>query len=162
MIDAEKNEVLRQARNYALRRIAQMSYSTHGLRRLMIERLIPKEIVNQIIDDFVANGYLDDGQWLQSFYRQEIARKSGPGKIRMKLMQKGFSQETISQFFQEKNGEERDESEEQPALIRRLLETRYRTRDLKDPKERQKVVAGLMRQGFDYEEIKKMILCSNE
>lgn len=150
-------EEYRRARNYALKKIAKMSLSTHHLKRLMTERMISVGTAERIVREFTESGYLNDEDWFESFYRGEIARKSGPGKIKMKLMQKGFDQETINRFMSEKEGEE----EGQPVLIRRLLESRYRKRDLGDMKERQKVMAGLIRQGFDYEEIKRAI-SSNE
>lgn len=67
--------------------------------------------------------------------------------ILSKLRQKGLSPQTLSHI------EPSLSPTEEFNAIQHLLETRYRSKDLKDRKTRQKVFAALMRKGFSYEQV---------
>ncbi len=67
-------------------------------------------------------------------------------------MHRGITKEEASEtieIFRESESEE-DNSK---SSIEKLLDSRYRSRDLSDRKERDKVIAGLMRKGHDLKDI---------
>lgn len=134
-----------KARQLLIKKLGMKSYSTRDIRRWMKEKGVDSDIAERLIAEFQQGGYLDDAAYLQTFVRSQRARRYGPRAIALKLMQKGFSEKEIAQAL---DGEVDDSS-----AVRQLLDTRYRSRNLSDPRERQKVIASLMRRGFSLDVI---------
>lgn len=143
----------RAARSYALRRISKQALPTKSLVRSLERRGISPETIQRVIVDFETHGFLNDLEWSKSFVRTQRAKKVGPRAIAQKLAAKGFGREEIAKVVQED-----DTAESQSVAIAALLATRYRARDLSDYKERGKVIASLMRRGFDFDEIMRIVL----
>jgi regulatory protein len=93
-------------------------------------------------------GFLNDDEWTASFVRGQSNRKVGPRAIAQKLASKGVRGEKLEQAL-----ENSWNPSEQKALITSLLKSRYAKKNLSDFKERQKVIASLMRKGFDFSAI---------
>lgn len=133
------------ARLFALRKISQQSISERTLADALKRRLITPETIEAILAELREKGYLNDAEWAKQ-YAASLQRKSlGPRAIAQKLAFKGIGKETIQAAVGTGNGQEE--------AILALLNTRYRSRNLKDPKERQKVIASLFRRGFEFEAI---------
>lgn len=141
-----------RAQYFILRRLTQRSYSSFELRNQLSERLVSASTINKVMDECTRLGYLDDVAWLESFIRGQKAKKIGPKMIESKLYQKG-----VPKSFYEPILEKGLTEEEQLEGIERLLKTRFRSRDLSDFKEKQKVTASLIRKGFDFELVSKII-----
>lgn len=135
-----------EAKRLLIRKLGVKSYTTIELRGWLKEKGAPEQIVEKLLTEFQALGYIDDQAYLASFIRVQRSRKYGPRSIALKLMQKGFSQEEVASSL-----DQSDDSE----TIRQLLETKYRSKNMQDPREKQKVVASLMRRGFSYNQIRK-------
>lgn len=140
------------AKNFALRCLARKSYHSQELKRLLEECLVNEAIVDEVIDECRQLGYLDDEDLIQRVMQREKLRKDGPQKILWKIRRKGIVDEQI-----ESKLEESYPVEEQIAQIKRLLETRYRSKDLTLPKEKQKIIAALSRKGFAFEVIQQAL-----
>lgn len=138
----------RQTKNYVLRRLSMQSYHSAQLTKLLKERLVQAHTIQRLIAECLDWGYLDDKAWLAAFKR---GKRLGLRAIAMKLRTKGLSREEIEDFITEN----RDPEEEKEGILR-LMQTRYRHKDLNQPKERQKVIAALMRKGYDFEWIKQV------
>jgi regulatory protein len=121
------------------------SYTTEELRGWLLEKGATEVMVTLLLQECQQLGYLNDEAYREAFVRQARARHYGPSHITMKLKQKGFSEEEISEALCSESDEE--------ASIQQLLQSRYRSRDLKNARERQKVIASLMRRGFSYDSI---------
>ncbi len=134
-----------QTRLYALRRISQQAISERTLIRALQLRLIAPETIEAVLVDFRQKGYLNDTEWARQYAASLQRKRMGPRAIAQKLAIKGIPKETIQAVLGSEEGQEE--------AILALLETRYRSRDLKDPKERQKVIASLARRGFEFEAI---------
>lgn len=144
----------KEARQYAIRRLAAKSYSSGELAQLFKRRLIPEDIAQRVIEEFQRLGYINDTEWIASFVRSQWARNTGPKAIVMKLRAKGVSEDVAEDAVQKvSNGDAQQEK------IRGLISTKYRTRDLSDFKDRQKVIASLLRKGFDYEDVAAALCC---
>lgn len=142
--------ILGGARRYALRRLAMRNYSSRDIRSQLKKKIVPDLLIDQVIDELTKAGYCNDQEWVGSFIRNELNRKSGPRLIQSKLIKKGFTPDEIQEALQSAKLSQNNQ-------IAKLLSTRYRSKDLNDKKEFQKVVAGLIRKGFDLEEILREI-----
>jgi regulatory protein len=132
------------AKVYAVKRLALQGMLSSALARSLTERLVSKETTERLIEEFLEQGLLNDESWAASFVRTQKAKKMGPRAITQKLAHKGVRGEILKEAVHEAWN-----AQDQEALIRQLLKTRYARRNLSDYKERQKVVASLVRRGFD-------------
>lgn len=129
--------------------LSRKAYSTQQLRRKLREKDFGAQEIEKLIEELIQLGYLNDADWIRAYIRRQIRQKYGQQVIRQKLVQEGFSAADFErQLEEELAGPEAEQS------IRRLLETRYRSRKLSDPKERQKLIAALLRRGHDYAAIR--------
>lgn len=126
------------------------SYTTFELRSWLKEKGASEKDIESLLEECQRLGYIDDTQWLASFVRTQRAKRYGKRVIALKLFQKGFSEKDISQALSEEGGDEE-------TAIRQLLQSRYRSRDMSDPRQRQKVIASLARRGFSLTSIQKML-----
>lgn len=146
----EKMEYKR-VKGYVLRRLSAQNYHSGQLIKLLQERLVTSSVIESIIDEFQNKGYLNDRGWIESFIRVQRKRLGLPVILR-KLQAKGVSREEIRMVQEECRN-----SEEDSLNITHLLKTRYRSKDMNHPKDRQKVIASLMRKGFAFEIIQRAI-----
>lgn len=135
----------RAAKNYVLKRLSLQSYYSHQLAKLLKERLIQSHTINRLLQECVGWGYLNDEAWLQSFMRGHLKRHSLRATT-IKLQSKGVPPDIIQELMQQW----RDPQEEK-SKIQHLLQTRYRSKDLKDYKIKQKVFASLARKGYSFD-----------
>jgi regulatory protein len=141
-----------QARNFALKSLARKSYHSQELKKLLAESLVNEAIIDEVVCECKELGYLDDNDMLLRLLQRNQAQKDGPHKILWKIRRKGI----VDEQFEEKL-EESYPPAEQMEQIKRLLQTRYRSKDLTCPKEKQKVAAALSRKGFSYEVIRQVL-----
>ena len=138
----------KRVKNYTLWRLSKQSYHSEQLAKLLRERLVQDKTSKRVIADLQTAGFLDDDAWLQA-YVQSQQKKYGLSLILAKLRAKGLSGQTLRQF-----AEEKQESGDEVQVIRRLLQTKYRLKDLTDYKMRQKVFTALIRKGFSFDHVK--------
>ncbi len=140
------------ARNFALKSLAKKSYHSQELKRLLEESLVNEAIIDEVILECRQMGYLDDEDLIKRVVQRNKSRRDGPRKILWKIRRKGIEDDQI-----EKKVEDTYPVEEQINQIKKLLETRYRSRDLTSPVEKQKVAAALARKGFSFEIIEQVL-----
>lgn len=145
----------RRAKGYVLWRLSSQSYHSEQLAKLLRERLVQNQTIERVLQDYREMGFIDDEIWLQNFMRAQ-QKRYGLRFILNKLHAKGFSSETIQLAKEWKN------PDEELQAIQHLLNTRYRTKDLKDYKSRQKVIAALMRKGYTYDQIQNVFVSQND
>lgn len=138
----------RLAKAYAYKRLAAMNMPSAALAKSLRERLVAADVVERVVQELIALGYINDEEWVKSFVRVQTRRKMGPKAIAAKLAAKGLRSEQV-----EDAAEVALEDVDQRALIQELLATKYRRRDLEDFRERHKVVGALVRRGFDVSEV---------
>jgi regulatory protein len=141
----------RQAKNYALWRLSMQSYYSRHLAKLMRERLVSFPIIERVLKECLSSGYLNDEAWLDSFMRVQTRRYSLRA-IAVKLQTKGVPPDVAEELLEKWRNPEGERE-----VIRRLLQTRYRSRDLADYKEKQKVMAALARKGYGFELIQSVL-----
>lgn len=139
------------AKNYALRLLAMRSYPSSQLTKSLQRRLVSEDTAEAVTEWCKQQGYVSDEEWIKSFVRTQQARRVGPQRIKQKLFQKGISRAKAEAAVQGCSQKEQ---------IQHLLQTRYQKADLKIPKEKQKVIASLMRKGFEYDAIIEVLYAS--
>ena len=137
----------RRVKGYVLWRLSTQSYHSEQLAKLLRERLVQGHTIQRVLQDYQEMGVLDDEAWLQSFMCLQQKRYS-LRFILTKLRAKGLSSETLQRLAKEwKN------PEEELQAIQHLLKTRYRSKDLTQYSNRQKVMAALARKGYTFDQI---------
>jgi len=134
----------RQVKAYALRRLSKQAMPSKMLTRALKERLVFEQTIAKIIEEFTELGFLNDKEWSSSFVRVQSSKKMGPRAIAQKLAAKGIKGEALEEAL-----EGSWEPDHQKSLLLNLLNTRYANRNFSDFKEKNKVVAALMRKGFE-------------
>ncbi len=136
------------AKRFVIRRLAKRSHYSGELREALAKRFVSTLSINRILYEFEEMGYINDQEWCQAMVRMLQSQKNGPRSIALKLRMKGVCEELAEAAIAKvcDLGIQREN-------IQRLLASRYRSRDLTNPKEKQKVVAALVRKGYSFEEI---------
>jgi regulatory protein len=141
----------KKAKNYVLRRLAAKSYHSHQLFKLLKERLVQSATSQRLIHECIEWGYLNDSAWLDSFIQSHLKRSSQRA-ISAKLYAKGIPIEEVQNKLLEYNNPDVEKEG-----IKKLLATRYRSKDLTNYRERQAVIAGLIRKGYSFERIQEVV-----
>jgi regulatory protein len=137
----------RRVKGYVLWRLSTQSYHSEQLAKLLRDRLVQSKTIDRVLQEYREMGFLDDDSWLQSFMRSQQKRYS-LRFILSKLHHKGLSSETLQRLAKEwKN------PEEELQAIQHLLKTKYRSKNLIQYKERQKVIAALVRKGYTFDQV---------
>jgi regulatory protein len=138
----------RGARRFVLKRLAMKSYYSGELRAALEKRLVSHATIEKLLSEFLLLGFLNDREWVAGMARQLHQQKHGSRVILLKLRAKGVPEMEAAAAVQLLNGTKGEREN-----IAKLLATRYRNRDLSDPKERQKVIASLVRKGYELTDI---------
>lgn len=134
----------KQAKLFVLKLLSMRSLPSPGLERVLRQRLVSEENITRLIEECCQAGYVNDDEWTASFVRGQTARKRGPKAIVQKLAAKGISKAQVDAAMQSAGG-----VDQQKEMIEQLLAKKYKDRDLSDFREKQKVIASLVRRGFD-------------
>ena len=140
-----------RAKGYILWRLSAQSYHSDQLVKSLKERLVQDHTIDRLMREFHDLGVFDDEAWLQNFLRSQLKR-CGKRAIIAKLYAKGISAENIRKLMVERN-----DPDEELCAIQHLLNTRYRNKDFRQVKERQKVFAALVRKGYAIEQVTRGI-----
>lgn len=104
----------------------------------------PEQTIARVMARLHEEGYIDDvafaGQWVSA----RTAKGMGARRIRQELRLKGVSQHDIDEAL-----DSVDEEEALDAAVQ-AAEKASRGRDLSDPADRQKIIAALVRRGYDF------------
>lgn len=147
------NELEYQAvKQYVLRRLSSQHYHSAQLTKLLKERFVQSSTIERVIEECIHWGYLNDEAWVESFMRSRLRRCSLRSLI-PKLQARGLPSSLIKEI-----AAHWQDSDQEVETVKKLLETKYRSKDLKQPQERQKVIASLLRKGYPFTSIKQALL----
>lgn len=127
---------------FVLKRLGAKALHSIELQRLLRDRLVSPQTIDWVIHECMRLGYVNDPDWIENFLRYQVQKHQSRQQIAQRLCRKGFLIKEAQEIAARVN---RDIDSEQ---IRYLLQTRYRNRNLKEMKERKKVIASLARKGF--------------
>lgn len=140
------------AKAFLLRRLALKNYHSEELKKALKKREVTFQTINMLLEEFKAQGYLNDATWLSSFIRSLRLQRFGFKAIILKLRMRGISEEESLDSIETLKENEDEECNER-ASIKKLMLTRYRSRQLSEKKERDKVIGSLFRKGYQLDDI---------
>lgn len=122
-------------------------------RKLQGDDQINQIIVDQLIERLKKRGLINDLEFAKSWFEsRRRSKKLGPRALRIELIKKGISREIIDSVI---TGETRQSDEQ---LAQEALEKRINRWKNHSPLEfRKKATDYLLRKGFDYETVKKVL-----
>lgn len=137
---------------YLLKKLAGRSYLSLELKSLLINKKVSLQTTSRLLKEFNALGYINDHDWILSFVRKEIRLGRGSRLIAMKLRKKQVSDSVITQVLGEY-----ESPEEIHKMLSDLIQKKYAKINLKDPKNKRKVINSLIRRGFSFDDIFSVI-----
>ncbi len=141
----------------AMNLLQKRDYTTQQLTDKLKEGMYPRDIIDDAIAYVTSYRYLDDDRYARDYITYHMANRSR-NRIIQDLTSKGIDRDNIislmDELYQEDDGEaERDQ-------IRKLLTKKHYDPENVDFKEKQKIMAFLMRKGFSLADIKReMSIC---
>lgn len=137
-------------RNALFALLARREYSRVELEQKLARRCEDAGLLQQVLDQFVADGYQSDVRFAHVFTRSRFGSGYGAMRIRQELRQKGLGSELIEQALEE----------EAPDSYRQALETcqrRFGDQPPADPKEYARRMRFLVNRGFSFDDAKRAI-----
>lgn len=156
-------DALREA---ALRYLDKQDASVEQVRRILrrrifkyateATRLAAYDRAEQILQRLVEARVLDDERYARGYAESLRRRGASKPKLLSKLKARGLSEESVGGALEGLSGDEElsDEGAAATYARKRRLRERY---NLDDPKERQKALAALARQGFSFDVARRVL-----
>ena len=143
--------LVRRARERLLYSLDRRLHSERELRE-KLRRDYPPDIIDDAIKELDGLGLIDDSQFARAFCEHRInSQKKGPYAIRQELILKGVDREIINAVIDEVFCNEDNEYAAALAVAERYRE------DLDTPRGRQRAFSALVRKGFGYNVIKRVL-----
>jgi regulatory protein len=134
--------------NALLRLITGRLKTEFEIRRYLRQKEISEKKSEYFIDRLKDLGLIDDSKYIESFvHDQNLRSPTSKTKLIFKLKSKGISKNIIEEYFVNR-------SEDQVDNLNRLIEIKRRQTKFKDD---QKLMAYLIRNGFNYSEVKNAL-----
>ena len=151
-MDTSSDDQYRKAKGYALRLFKLRPRSTAELAEKMRGKWYPPDIIERVISDMKAWGYLDDGAFTKAWLQGRLKRY-GYRRIALELVDKGIPKELIASTWEELKQDIDEES-----IVREIALRRDRVyRDVEPLKRRKRLMDYLARRGFNLSLINKVI-----
>ncbi len=136
----------------AMNLLQKKDYTEKQLRDKLAEGLYHSELIDDTISYVKMYKYLDDERYARDYIAYHMTTRS-KNRIVQDLIKKGISKEKILPILDEIYSEESGDVELEQ--VRALLEKKHYDPDIADFKEKQKIMAFLMRRGFQMSTIRK-------
>lgn len=140
----------------AMNLLQKKDYTTKQLRDKLDEGLYPKELVDEAIEYVRSYKYLDDERYARDYITYHMSTRS-KNRIIQDLITKGISKEKLMPIMEQLYLQEDGDIELEQ--VKALLEKKHYNQDMTDFKEKQKIMAFLMRRGFQMSTIKRAMNC---
>ncbi len=140
----------------AMNLLQKKDYTERQLRDKLSEGLYQPELIDDAIGYVKMYKYLDDDRYARDYITYHMSTRS-KNRIIQDLITKGISKEIlmpiIEQLYLQEDGDIELEQ------VKALLEKKHYDQDMTDFKEKQKIMAFLMRRGFQMSTIKRAMNC---
>ncbi len=128
--------------------LARRQRSTHEMREYLKRKDYEPELIEKILNKLSDREYLDDEKFARAWVEnRRLLKSTSKRRLMLELQQKRISSEIISLVLEE------DETDEQQVLKDVITKKRTQTRY----NDEQKLIAYLLRQGFNYSDIKAVL-----
>ncbi len=146
--ELQDTALIDKAYDRALNQLARRPRSEWELRDYLRRKEYQPEIIETVIDRLRDRGYIDDADFAQRWVEnRRLLKPISKRRLTQELKQKRVSDEIISNTLAS------DETDER-AVLKELIEKKRRQTRYHDE---QKLVQYLMRQGYNYEDIKSVL-----
>lgn len=143
--------ILKRAKARALHLLNDMGRTEAQLRTKLLQGGYPDGIAEEAVAYVKSFGYLNDGEYARSFIEGRRGRKSRT-ELYAALCRKGIDRETVEQAL-----EEYYDGEGPGPAIEAILRKKKFEPDTADHVQKQKMAGYLMRKGFRYDEIRRVM-----
>ncbi|PPK51702.1 regulatory protein RecX [Marinobacter persicus] len=150
MKDEKQQDPETRARSVALRLLARREHSRQELFLKLRQRKIEPDVIDTVLDEYEAEGWLDDQRFADVFTRQRMDMGYGPVRILAELQQRGVHQspECLNEVSEEYWCE----------LAARLRERRFGLAPVNDDlAEKLRQARFLARRGFSSSQVEKAL-----
>lgn len=141
--------------SYALQKAVTLLASRDRTEKEIVDALrqnaYPEPTIARVMARLQQEGYLDDAAFAAHWTAARTARGWGARRIRQELCAKGVEREQIDRALSSADADSMAES----AL--KVARKAAKGRDMSSPTERQKVIAALVRRGFDFSIARKAL-----
>lgn len=135
MVDSEE---YKKAKQSLLLRLSKQAIHSAQAKKILLGKGFSSSVAEAVVLHLQEKGFIQDENWLQAYICAK-KKKYGAQRLQQNLRQKGITLPLSSLAL--------SKEDEHEALIR-LLCSRYRQKNLLNPKERSSVFASLARRGF--------------
>lgn len=142
----------KRAKLRAMNLLQKKDYTEMQLRNKLSEGMYPTDCVDTAIDYVKSFKYLDDSRYAYDYINYHMAQRS-KNRIVFDLMNKGIPKEIIDEKLEEVYSDGGEDNE--ILQIKHLLIKKKYDPDTVDYKEKQKIIAFLVRRGYGISTIKK-------
>ncbi len=144
----------KRAKLRAMNLLQKKDYTEKQLRDKLLEGMYPVEIIDDAVSYVKSFRYIDDDRYARDYITYQMENRSR-SRITQDLLGKGLSKEVIMGAIQELYAE--DEGEVEINQIRALLAKKHYDTENCDYKEKQKMMAFLLRKGYSMSLIRKVM-----
>lgn len=141
--------IFKRARERAVYWLKCSARTEEELRRKLRDGSYPSAAVEYVIELLKRYGYIDDEEYARNFIEVHSRGKSC-AELTAQLSRKGISRACVSRLMEENPINEEEQ-------IRRILEKRRFSPGESDQKETAKQISYLMRKGFSYDTVRRVI-----
>lgn len=146
---------VKRAKLRAMHLLSDMGRTESQLRTKLLQGGYPQKIVDEAITYVKSFGYINDREYARNFVESRKEKKSRK-EIYAALCQKGLDSELIKEALNECYA-----GEDSLQAIKALLRKKGYHPGNADLKENQKIIGYLVRKGFQYEDIRKVVNLTN-
>lgn len=151
---SDSQDLEKKAKLRAMRLLERMDRTEAQLRQKLKKDQYPEDVIDAAVQYVESFGYINDGNYARRFVenRQQVKSKR---EIQAALLQKGVPRDVIQQAMED-SYEDMDESEAIQSLVRK----RHFDVETATDAEKKKMQDYLLRKGFRYEDISKVLQVS--
>ncbi|CAE5967091.1 unnamed protein product [Arabidopsis arenosa] len=167
----EACKTTQEAEHMAMRYLGLRAYSAADLKKKLMGKKFPLEVVDRVINDFQIRGFINDSLYAESFTRSRWSSLSwGPRRIKQALFKKGISNKdsetAIKLVFEKRQCKEGDEEAElNHGLSKEAVDQLYvqaskrwlQGRDLPIETRKARVIRWLQYRGFNWGVVSQLL-----
>lgn len=152
----DKDPLYWQAQEKAIAYIEYKLRTEGEVRRKLLQKQYPEEIVEQVMAFLRNYGYVDDAAYCAAYIRDSLRfHPKGPMRLRMELLQKGVAPAVADAALEETPVDEAAEAA-------KLLGKKVKHGAPSSPQEKQRLANYLRRRGFSYSAVREALSALEE
>ena len=141
-----------KAKECALRRLCARAYASFEMAAYLKKKGYEEPIIDQTVRELTQQGFINDTEWLEAFARSQLRKRQGPRLTAAKLRQRGAGSAMVAKSAELMRG-----SGAQEEQLAALIQAKEQRGTIVEGKEEQKLIASLMRKGFDFSAIREAL-----